>query len=178
MVARLSHGIMSTRAVGVAAKQWPNDCPDPILSDEPNDAIPRGEGPMADNKPTPRQQLLQMITSYWTAQAIHVAAKLKLADLVKDGPKTAQELAQATKTHPQALYRLMRALASVEIFSEDADGKFSMTPMAECLLDQHGSQRAVALMMGDEHYRSWGDLLYSIQTGKPAFDHLYGKPVF
>ncbi|MSQ96198.1 MAG: methyltransferase [Gemmataceae bacterium] len=133
---------------------------------------------MADQKPTPRQQLIQMITSYWTAQSIHVAAKLKLADLLKDGPKAATQLAQATKTQPQALYRLLRALSSVEIFSEDEQGRFHLTPMAELLLDVHGSMYAVAIMMGDEHYRSWGDLLHSVQTGKPAFDHIYGKPVF
>ena len=133
---------------------------------------------MSDAKPNPRQQVLQMIHSYWTAQAIHVAAKLNLAELVQDGPKTAAELAKVTNSHPQSLYRLLRALASVEIFAEDEQGRFRLTPMAECLLDQHGSQRAVALMMGEEHYRSWGDLLYSIQTGKPAFDHLFGKPVF
>jgi len=133
---------------------------------------------MSEKKPTPRQLLTQMITSYWTAQSIHVAAKMKLADLVKDRPKTAQELAQTTKTHPQALYRLLRALASVEIFSEDANGRFSLTPMAELLCDVHGSMYAVATMMGDEHFRSWGDLLYSVQTGKPAFDHIYGKPIF
>jgi ubiquinone/menaquinone biosynthesis C-methylase UbiE len=133
---------------------------------------------MSDQKPPPRLHLLQMITSYWTAQSIHVAAKLKLADLVKDGPKTAAELAEATRTHPPALYRLLRALSSVEIFAEDEEGRFRLTPMAECLLDQHGSQRAVALMMGDEHFRAWGDLLYSIQTGKPAFNHVYGKGIF
>jgi ubiquinone/menaquinone biosynthesis C-methylase UbiE len=133
---------------------------------------------MSDKKPTPRQQLVQMIISYWTSMSIHVAAKLRLADLVKDSPKTAAELAKATNTHPQSLYRLLRALASVEIFAEDAQGRFALTPMAECLLDVHGSQRAVALMMGDEHFRAWGDLLYSVQTGKPAFDHIYGKGVF
>ena len=133
---------------------------------------------MSDQKPTPRQQLLQMITSYWASMSIHVAAKLKLADLINAGPKTAAELATATNTNAQALYRLLRALASVEIFAEDSAGKFRMTPMAECLLDVHGSQRAVALMMGDEHFRTWGDLLYSVQTGKPAFDHIYGKGVF
>src|SRR5260370_26694542 len=133
---------------------------------------------MPEKKSTPRQQLLQMITSYWTAQAIHVAATLNLADLAEDGPKTAQQLAQATRTHPQALYRVMRALASVEVFCEDEQGRFSITPIAECLLDRPGSQYAVALMMGDEHYRAWGDLLYSVQTGKPAFDHLFGKPIF
>jgi ubiquinone/menaquinone biosynthesis C-methylase UbiE len=133
---------------------------------------------MSDKQPTPRQKLIGMITSYWTSQAIHVAAKLKLADLVKDGPKTAADLAKTTKTHPQALYRLLRALASVEIFSEDEQGRFGLTPIAECLLDKPGSQWAVAMMMGDEHFRSWGDLLYSVQTGKPAFDHVFGKPVF
>jgi ubiquinone/menaquinone biosynthesis C-methylase UbiE len=133
---------------------------------------------MSETKASPRQKLLGMIHSYWTAQAIHVAAKLKLADLIKDEPRTAAELATVTKTHPQSLYRLLRALASVEIVSETADGKFCMTPMAECLIDQPGSQWAVAMMMGDEHYRAWGDLLYSVQTGKPAFDHVFGKPVF
>lgn len=133
---------------------------------------------MSDQKPTPRQQLAQMITSYWASQSIHVAAKLKLADLVQDGPKTAEQLAQATRTQPQALYRLLRALSSVEIFAEDEQGRFSLTPMAELLRDQHGSMHAVAMMMGDEHFASWGELLYSVQTGKPAFDKLYGKPVF
>ena len=133
---------------------------------------------MSEKQPAPRHQLLQLITSYWASMSIHVAAKLKLADHLKEGPKTAAELARLTKTQPQALYRLLRALSSVEIFAEDEQGKFRLTPMAECLLDVHGSQRAVALMMGDEHYRSWGELLYSVQTGKPAFDHLYGKPVF
>ncbi len=133
---------------------------------------------MSDKQPTPRQQLIQMITSYWTAQSIHVAAKLKLADLVKNGPQSAAQLAQATNTQPQALYRLLRALASVGIFAEDEQGRFGTTPMAELLVDVHGSMYAVAMMMGDEHYRSWGDLLYSVQTGKPAFDHIYGKGVF
>ena len=133
---------------------------------------------MSDKKPTPRQQLLGMITAYWASMAIHVAAKLKIADYVKDAPKTAHELAHLTHTQPHALYRVLRALSSVEVFVEDEQGRFGLTPMAECLLDRHGSQRAVALMMGDEHFRTWGELLYSLQTGKPAFDHIYGKPIF
>jgi hypothetical protein len=133
---------------------------------------------MAEDKKTPRQKLIQLITGYWIAQAIMAAAKLRLADLLQDGPKTPLELAQQTNTQPQALHRLLRALASVEIFAEDAQGRFDLTPMAECLLDRHGSQRAVALLMADEHYASWGDLLYSLQTGKPSFDRIYGKPIF
>ena len=126
----------------------------------------------------PRKALLQMITGYWLSQAIHVVAKLGIADLVKNGPKDRDELARATKMHPHALYRVLRAIASVGIFKEDQQGRFGLTPMAECLLDQPGSVRPVAIMMGDEHFRAWGDLLYSVQTGKPAFDHIYGKGVF
>src|SRR6266568_5786880 len=127
---------------------------------------------------SPKQKLLQMLTSYWISQAIHVAAKLGIADLVKRGPKSADDLAKATKTHARALHRLLRALASVGIFAEDDRGRFGLTDIAGCLLDEPMSQRAVAIMMGEEHFTSWGHLLYSVQTGKPAFDHVFGKPVF
>ena len=124
---------------------------------------------------SPKAKLLRMLTGYWLSQAIHVAARLGIADLVKDEPKTAAELARLTDTHPLALHRLLRALASVGIFAADEDGRFGLTDMARCLLDEPMSQRAVALMLGDEHYASWGQLLYSVTTGKPAFDRLYGK---
>jgi hypothetical protein len=127
---------------------------------------------------SPKQKLLQMLMAYWTSQAIHVVAKLGIADLVKDGPKSADDLAKATKTHARSLYRVLRALASVGIFAEDERGRFGLTDMARCLLDEHGSQRAVAIMMGEEHYASWAHLMYSVQTGKPAFDHVFGKPIF
>ena len=84
-------------------------------------------------QPTPQDHVARMITGYWVSQMVHVAAKLGLADLLADGPKTADELAQATGTHARSLYRLLRALASVGIFSEDDDGRFSLTPLAELL---------------------------------------------
>ena len=127
---------------------------------------------------SPKQKLLRMLTGYWVSQMIHVAAKLGIADLVKESPKTAEELAKTTKTDAPSLYRLLRGLASVGIFAEDDARRFGLTDMAKCLLDEPLSQRAVAIMLGDEHYASWGSLLYSIQTGKPAFDHRYGKPIF
>src|SRR5262249_28867669 len=78
-----------------------------------------------------------------------------------------------------SLYRLLRALASIGIFAEDPDGRFRLTPLAECLRsDVPGTQRPAALLMGGEHYRSWGEFLYSVRTGRTAFDHAYGMPVF
>jgi hypothetical protein len=126
----------------------------------------------------PQKLMLDLLSGSWKAQAVYAAAKLGLADMVKDGPRSSTELAQATGTHPPSLYRLLRGLASVGVFAEE-DGKFRLTPMAACLCSgSPGSQRSLAIMMGEEHFGSWGDLLYSLRTGKPAFDHVFGQPIF
>jgi hypothetical protein len=120
-------------------------------------------------------QLARLVSGYWYTQTIYVAAKLGIADLLKDGSRSAQELAEATGTNPKALYRLLRALASIDIFAED-QARFALTPLAECLLDP--SMKAIATLRGECQYRAWGELLYSVQTGKSAFAKVYGKPVF
>jgi hypothetical protein len=123
--------------------------------------------------------MAQMITGYWVSQMVYVAAKLGLADLLADGPKSVEELARATSTHPRSLGRLLRALASLGVFSGDNEARYQLSPLADCLRnDVPGSRHAMALMMGEEHYRAWGNLLDSIQTGTIAFDQVYGKPVF
>jgi hypothetical protein len=128
---------------------------------------------------SPHQQLDHMITGYWISQAIYAAAKFGIADLLKNGPRTAEQLAEATSTNPDALYRLLRALASVGIFSEGEPRQFSLTPLAEPLQsDVPGSKRALALMSGDEQFRAWAEIEYSVQTGKIAFDKVFGKPIF
>jgi hypothetical protein len=121
------------------------------------------------------EQLARLVTGYWYTQTIYVAAKLGLAERINEGAKSAAELAEATGTDPRALYRLLRALASIGIFTE-AEDRFAMTPLAACLLDP--STRAMATMRGESQYRSWGELLYSVQTGQPAFDKIYGQPIF
>jgi hypothetical protein len=124
--------------------------------------------------------MLHMAAGSWVSQAIYVAAKLGVADLLQDGPKPHNILAEATQTHPGSLYRLLRALASLDIFAEDEDGRFCLTPLAECLVTgTPGSLRAFAIMLGEEeHWRAWGDALYSVRTGQPAFDHVFGMPHF
>jgi hypothetical protein len=130
-------------------------------------------------EPSPHQQLDQMITGYWISQAIYAAAKFGIADHLKDGPKSVAELARATSANPDALYRLLRALASVGIFAEGESHRFSLTPLAEPLRsDVAGSKRALALMSGDEQFRAWAEIDYSIRTGKIAFDQVFGEPVF
>lgn len=130
------------------------------------------------SQPNPQHQMMGLLTGYWASTAVQVAAKLKLADHIQAGKNTSVSLAAATKTHAPSLYRLLRALASVEVFRETDHDRWTLTPLAETLLDIPGSQRSVAILMSDEHYAAWGELLYSIETGKPAFDKLYGKPPF
>ncbi len=129
--------------------------------------------------PSPQEQINRMLTGYWVSQALYVAAKLGLADLLKNGHKTAEDLASATACHPRSVYRLLRGLASVGVFAEDDQRRFSLTPLADCLRsDGPGSQRSLAIMTGEEHYQAFGQLLFSVQTGKTAFDKIYGMPVF
>lgn len=130
-------------------------------------------------EPSPRQQMGRMLTGYWVSQALHVAARLKLADLVADEPKTADELATSTQTHAPSLYRLLRALASLGVFAEGGQGRFGLTPMAECLRsDVPGSQWASAMMIGEGFYLAWGELLHCVRTGGTGFEKIYGRPVF
>jgi len=128
---------------------------------------------------SPERQLAQMLSGYWVTQAVYVAAKLGLADLLKDGPLSFEELAAQAGAHPRSLYRLLRALASLGVFAEESDGRFALTPLAERLRsDVAGSQRSFALMLGEEHYQAWGELLYSVQTGEIGFDRVFEQPIF
>src|SRR6266540_2711632 len=112
----------------------------------------------------PQFAMLQMITGFWVSRAIYVAAKLGLADLVKDSPKTADELAGLTGTHSPSLYRALRALASVGVFADDGQGRFAQTPLSETLRsDTPGSLRAMAIVeLGQEHFPAWGNLMLSV----------------
>jgi hypothetical protein len=126
-----------------------------------------------------RMALLQMSNGYWVSQALYAAAKLGIADLLKDGAKHSDELAQATGTHARSLYRLLRGLASVGVFAEHAPHVFSLTSIANGLRsDIPGSMRSSVLLAGEEYYQAWGNILYSLQTGKSAFEQTQGLPAF
>jgi methyltransferase family protein len=81
----------------------------------------------------PRLDLLGLINGFQITQAIHVASTLRVADYLNDGARSASELAALTKSHPDSLYRLLRALAAVGVFREDEGRKFGLTPMGDCL---------------------------------------------
>lgn len=126
------------------------------------------------------QQIVNALAGGWLSQAITVAAQIGVADILAEGPRSAEAIADKTGCHAGALYRILRALASVNIFVERDGGLFELTPQAEFLRSDHPrSLRSYALMMGSEWiWRSWGRLEVSARTGKPAFEAVFGAPLF
>lgn len=124
--------------------------------------------------------LMQLIASGWVCQLIGAFARHSLADKLADGPKTAEELAEGTNLHAPTLYRALRALAGVQVITQDDENRFGLTPVSELLRsDVPGSVRGLAVLMVHEtHWRAWGELDFSLQTSKPAFDHVYGTDFF
>ena len=127
----------------------------------------------------PPATLLQMMTGYWVSQALYVAAKLGVADLIDEGPRRVEELAAATQTDAPSLRRVLRALASVGVFTEVRPDTFALTPLAALLrTGTPDSMRALAIMYAEEQYRAWGDVLHSVRTGEPAFEKQFGTSYF
>jgi len=126
-----------------------------------------------------RPHLLDLATGTWSAQAVYVAAKLKIADMLTDGPRTVVGLASAAGVQPDGLHRVLRALASIGIFRFREDAVVELTPSAEPLRSDHpDSLRQFAIMVNEEVYEAFGGLLDSVRGGKPSFDKRFGMPVF
>ena len=130
---------------------------------------------------SPSMQMMQMLwPGPMAVQAIHVAAKLALADLVASGPKSLKELAEATHTHGSLLGRLLRALTSLGIFAEDATGQYRQTALSDTLRSDHPkSIRSFAMMLGAHFiWNPAGGLEETVRSGQPAFERAYGAPFF
>jgi hypothetical protein len=128
----------------------------------------------------PLVTLRRLGNGYQVSQAIHVMAELGIADLLADGPRASDELASATEADSDALYRLLRALASVGVLREDEERRFSLTPIGEGLRsDAPDSLHGWALYVGRPYYwQAWSSLEHSVRTGENAFRHLYGTDVW
>nr|AHE14550.1 putative O-methyltransferase [uncultured bacterium] len=113
------------------------------------------------------------------SSALSVAAQLRVADLLADGPRTAEELAVTTGTQAPALCRVLRTLAAFDVLAEDPDGRFALTPLGETLRsDVPGTAWPTALLAAGEIGQAWDGLLDTVRTGKPAFDRMFGTDVF
>ncbi|MGE5487760.1 MAG: methyltransferase [bacterium] len=125
-------------------------------------------------------EMLELATGHFRAQAVCTAAALGIADLLKSGPKGVEELGRATGAHPQALRRLLRALASIGVFQQDDHGDFELTPLATTLLSDSPDSvlNAVLLAHAPFHWNSWSQLRHAVLTGASAFEYVHGSELF
>jgi hypothetical protein len=125
-------------------------------------------------------ELLQMLTGKWVSTMISTVARFGVADHLEPGPKSIAELASLTGTQEQALYRLLRAAASVGVFTELEDGRFANTALSEPLrTNAVPCIRNMAMMMLDGfHVDSWAELPWCVETGRPAPYKLFGMGSF
>ncbi len=133
-----------------------------------------------ENRETVNQsRLFQYIHGYRFTQLIYVAAELKIADFLKDGPRDSHYLAAATDTHEPNLYRVLRALSTIRVFRESGQG-FAITDLSRYLLaDPPDSLRSLAIMRGEEvNWKPWGELLYAVKTGKSPLQKVFGLDLF
>lgn len=128
----------------------------------------------------PETDLFQMVIGKWISQALATVVEIGVPDLLSTGARRCSDLARKTGTSEDGLYRLLRALASVGVFAEGAGRRFTLRPMGQLLRSDHPrSVAGYARFTGhDSTWRPWGQLSYSVRTGLPAFDHVFGMPIF
>lgn len=122
----------------------------------------------------PIQIMSQWLFGFQITQAIYVSAKLSIADLLKEGPLSYKEIGQKTKCDSDAIYRLLRTLASINVFEEDDEKNFANTELSSLLSETHESSiKSKVLLYGQEPYQVWGKLYDSVQSGQESFSSLY-----
>lgn len=121
-----------------------------------------------------------MLAGHFLAQGLYAAAALAIPDLIAKGRSTIDELAAATASHRPTLLRLLRTLASAGVFTEDASGRFGLTPLGNTLRsDTPDSVRDKALFECSQPiWLAWGHLADSLRTGRPAFDQVHNTPIW
>lgn len=124
-------------------------------------------------------KILDILYNYQLACCTYVTAKLNICELLFDSPKSIADLAEATQSDPGALRRVLKVLAAQGIFQETENDIFAFTPAAAALHGEtEGSIKFYLQAILGEHYPAFGNMLYSVQTGKTAFDHYYKMDVW
>jgi hypothetical protein len=128
---------------------------------------------MADPYDDPRIPMLQqLVFGFFPSAVLSVAVRLRIPDLLAGGPRSSDELAATTDTHPPSLYRLLRALAYLGILEEHEPGRFGLSDMGALLRsdDPHSMVATTQLFCGEHVWRAWGDLMAAVQTGRPSHE--------
>ncbi|WP_432948001.1 methyltransferase [Kribbella sp. CA-253562] len=128
----------------------------------------------------PEIGLLELASGFMGTHVVYAVAKLGIADVLADGPLSADEIAAETGSNADATHRLLRAGAMFGIFTERSGKRYGLTALGKGLRSgTPGSLRPVVLMLGDPQYQGpWGRLAHSVETGGPAVEVAPGKQVW
>src|SRR5918912_1099181 len=128
----------------------------------------------------PPAAMMGLISGYWVSQAVGVVAKLGVADQLSQGPRASDDVARSVGAEPRALYRVLRLLASLDVFAEVAPRTFGLTPLGETLRsDAPDSVRNFAITeTAPGHWLPWGRLDESVRTGQPMTYQTLGMGLF
>lgn len=124
--------------------------------------------------------LLEQALGYSFPAALRAATILGVAEHLIDGPKTAQELANKVHAKGPQLHRILRLLATRDVFCELDNGKFGLTLAAEYLCGEnkpYSLKKAILMITDETCWRSLGEIVESVR-GNPSFKHIYGLPFF
>jgi len=130
--------------------------------------------------PNPMEKIMQMGMGFMSTACLHGVTSLGIPDLLKNGPMPVAALAKSTSVNEDALYRVLRALASAGVFSECAPRTFALAPPSELLVaDAPGSMRPMILWLGHEcQYRTFAEMPHAIKTGETVLEKVYGLSCF
>jgi hypothetical protein len=129
----------------------------------------------------PGAKVIDLIFGRWRSQILYTGVKLGVFDALAHGPKNAVRVASELGVDAALLYRLMRALGSLELLHEDQAKTFSLSPMGEWLCKDHPhTLRGMTLLEeGPEHYAAWKHLPALITEGQQnAFAREFGQHNF
>lgn len=123
--------------------------------------------------------LLRLLSGFFPAQVLHVAVRLGIVDQLAKGPRSTPELAAAVGAEQASLERLLRALECFGVVAMQANGVVELTGPGARLRTEApiAVHRLVRLLCCTEMWSTWGELEYSVRTGKPSWEQLYG-PLF
>jgi len=136
--------------------------------------------PSHPSAPRPDETLFQLVIGKWISQALGTAVELGVPDQLAKGARRCSDIADEAGVSEDGLYRLLRALASVGVFAESSGRRFKLTAMGQLLRSDHPQSAAgyARFTAHDSTWRPWGRLAYSVKTGMPAFDQVFGSPIF
>lgn len=117
---------------------------------------------------------MRLLDGFVTTQLLYVAAKIGVADVLADGPKSGAEIADEVGADHDALVRVLRGLVTDDVLAEAEDGRFTLTELGAYLRSMHGA----ALARGEVYYDAAAGLLETVREGGTAYEHVHGERFF